>query len=280
MSFSNTAVTPSEGNVLPEKSSTQVSGGVADNVVSLLTVQEPRHDALDIKDSIMGKVQNLPPLPKTIVDIYALKRSSHPDTDKLLEIIQTDPMIVANLLKISNSVMYGLSRKINTAADVLKILGYRMVINVAMCTSISGHLKPDLSPYGVDVESFTSNSALQGAIMENWKDPQFADIHADLQFAAFLQDVGIIVISKVAIEKNVVESFRKAQAEMTDRPLAEEAVFGLSAAQITGLVFSEWKFNQNIVEFISAADNPSLAQDPSSAIGAKALKIVKTLAPV
>lgn len=221
-----TSETPSDKEVYADSQSSVVAGKTSENVVSLVsTPSDTALASVDIRSAIIGKIQNLPPLPKTIVDIYALKRSKYPDTDKLLEIIQTDPMIVATLLKISNSVMYGLSRQIKTASDVLKVLGYRMVINVAMCTSISKHLKPDLSPYGVDLEAFTSNSALQGAIMEKWLDPQFSSIQSDLQFAAFLQDVGVIVISKVAIEKDLVPAFRQAIALTGDRTLAEESVF-------------------------------------------------------
>lgn len=106
----------------------------------------------------MKKLQNLPPLPRTIVDIYALRRSPDPDRNKLLQIINNDPMTAGNLVKISNSVVYGLSKKVKTPDEALTFLGTRMVINVAMSTSMSAHLKPDLSPYGATEEAFATVS--------------------------------------------------------------------------------------------------------------------------
>lgn len=64
-----------------------------------------------------------------------------------------------------------------------------MVINVAVCTGISGHLKPDMHPYGIEAESFTETSALRSAIIEKWPDKNLTSLQSDLQFAAFLQEV-------------------------------------------------------------------------------------------
>lgn len=76
----------------------------------------------EMRATVLKKVQNLPPLPKTIVDIYALRRSDNPDVDKLLQIIKGDPMTTTNLIKISNSVIYGLSQKVKTPAEALRML--------------------------------------------------------------------------------------------------------------------------------------------------------------
>lgn len=219
----------------------------------------------EMRETVLKKVQNLPPLPKTIVDIYALRRSDDPDIDKLLQIIKGDPMTTTNLIKISNSVIYGLSQKVKTPAEALRMLGYRMAINVAMSTTMSAHLKPDLSPYGIDVESFTETSALQSSIIEKWGEPQIAKSQSDLQFAAFLQEVGTLVISKVAVEKGMVPAFKAAFSETESQSDTEREFFGLSAPSVTSIVFEEWKFNREIIDFIEGADNPESATESALA---------------
>lgn len=242
-------------------------------------ISEPALNGGQMKELVLQKVQNLPPLPKTVIDIIALRNSGEPDTIALQKIIQKDPMITANLLKISNSVMFGNSRQIRTLSDVIKVLGFRMVINVAMCSGVGEHLKPDMSPYGIDTETFTKTSSLQATIIEKWPEPKMSKIQGDLQFAAFLQEVGAIVISKVAIEKNLVDAFKQALAEHSDQEDAEESVFGLSAASVTSLMFSQWKFNQSIVDYIEGSDYSADAGD-SAFVGSRALKVAKILAPV
>lgn len=269
--------TPSQSQAAKEGAG-DVVGNVARGVASAIESSSPIA-ADEMRKAVLGSIQKLPPLPQTIVEIYAIKQSGCPDIDKLLRIINTDPLLVVNLLKISNSVMYASSRKITTAEEMIQMLGTRMVINVAICAGISGHLKPDLSPYGVEVESYTQASALQSAIIELWPEEEISPMRRDLQFAAFLQEVGTIVISKIAIEKDLVPAFRHALAVCESRSSAEESVFGISSAEVTSLVFAEWKFNQDIIDYISGSDYPERAAH-TALTGSQALRIAKTLAPV
>lgn len=233
----------------------------------------------EMREMVARKVQNLAPLPKTIVDIYALRRSPDPDRDKLLGIIKKDVRLASNLVKISNSAALALSRTVRTPDEALMYLGTRMVINMAMSMSMSAHLEPDLSPYGVSVESFTETTALQGAIINKWREPKFVSFTDDLQFAALLQEIGALVLSKVAIDRKISQSFQKALAESDDRIAVEESVFGLSSSAAAAMVFSEWKFSQDIVDYIGGSDEPESTPE-SALVGARALKITKILAPL
>jgi HD-like signal output (HDOD) protein len=59
-----------------------------------------------MKNLITSKIQNLPPLPKTVIEIERIRSSMDPDNEELITAIQSDPMIVANILKVCNSAMY------------------------------------------------------------------------------------------------------------------------------------------------------------------------------
>lgn len=232
-----------------------------------------------MRELIANKIQNLPPLPKTIIAINQLRSAASPDNEALLKIILTDPMIVANILKVSNSAMYGYSGKVRTAQDALRLLGFKMISNIAISTAIVGYLKPDLQPYGIDLESFTGSSSLQSKIIERWMDPMIKDLKNELQFAAFMQEVGVIIISIIIIEKNLTQNFHAAMVEHVDQSDAEEAIFGQPGSEITSMVFTHWKFNQKMIDYIRHADRPENAEEIYK-IGSQALKIAKTLAPV
>lgn len=261
------------------QSSEKVAGKVSGGVSATLDAKESAIGGTEMREMVIQRIRNLPPLPKTIADVYALRGSDDFHRDALVKIIQTDPMISANLLKISNSAIYGRPGQVKTVSGAIEMLGDKMAINAVICASIGGHLKSDLSPYGTDIQAFTVTSSLQSTIIERWSDPKLSQIQTDLQFAAFLQEVGVLVASKVAIEKNLVQSLKRSLAEEPEQSAAEEAVFGLSSAPVTALMFSEWKFNDKLIGYIEGADHPELA--PSEVVvGSQALKIVKTLAPL
>lgn len=166
-----------------------VATGVDSAMASKPQESVSRVGADEMRGLVLKKVQNFPPLPKTIVELYAMRRSDDPDTHRLLEIISQDPMMAANLLKLSNSVSYGHSQNFKTPSEALARIGYRMAINIAISTSMSAHLKPDLTPYGTDVETFTETTKLQNLIIETWSEPKISGIRSELGFAAFLQEV-------------------------------------------------------------------------------------------
>ena len=53
----------------------------------------------------------------------------------------------------------------------------------------------------------------------------------------------------------------------------------MSSGPVAAIVFSEWKFSQEIIDYIAASDRPETAQE-SAIMGARALKIAKILAPL
>jgi HD-like signal output (HDOD) protein len=61
-------------------------------------------------------------MPKTIIDIETLRNSPNSDHQDLLEIIKKDPIIIANILKIANSAMYGFSGKVKNIKMAISLL--------------------------------------------------------------------------------------------------------------------------------------------------------------
>lgn len=111
------------------------------------------------------------------------------------------------------------------------------------------------------MEGFTDTSSMQSKIIDRWTDPKIVAIKTDLQFAAFLQEVGIIIISMVIIEKNLTQLFQKQVNECSDLSVAEKNILGQSSAEITSLVFSHWKFNQKLIDYIRHSDKPEDSEE-------------------
>lgn len=240
-----------------------------------VTVEE----ILKMEQDILKKVNALPPIPKTVLEIEKLKSSPDKDLDTLLKIIEADPMITANILKISNSALYGFSGKIKTVKIALSMLGFNMGASIAMSSAINNILKPNLTPYEVNIENFTYISSIQSRIIGEWKDPKLKSIKNDLQIAAFLQEVGKIIISMVLIEKKLVYQFQRKLEWWEDISTLEEKTVYKSSAEITALIFKHWKLNPKMISLIEFSDKPENAPEEFKT-GAMALKIVKTLSPV
>jgi len=87
-------------------------------------------------NAIAGDIGDLPSMP--IVAIKSMGLLQDPDTSikELADTISMDPAVSARILKITNSSVYGLVRKITTLQNALVILGERTVRSLVLASSM------------------------------------------------------------------------------------------------------------------------------------------------
>lgn len=236
-------------------------------------------EKLELEKILIWRIEKLPPIPKTIIEIEMLRKSNDIDNQDLLKIIEKDAIIVANILKVANSAMYCFSSKVKTVQMAMNLLWFNMVSNIAISTAINKILKPDLAAYDVNIDDFISISSTQSRIIEQWQEPKIIWIKSDLQLAAFLQEIWKIIISMIIVEKNIVFGFRKRIHSWEEIHTTEESIISKSAAEVTAMIFTKWKFNKQIIDLIHYSDKPETAPEWLQS-WVSALKIVKTLSPV
>lgn len=103
---------------------------------------------------------------------------------------------------------------------------------------------------------FTRVSITQSKLIEKWTDPKISSIKTEIQLAAFLQEVGKIIFSMIIAEKNLTSVFQEQVSYSSDISIAEKAIFGVSSSEVTALIFSHWKFHQNMIDYIRHSDDP------------------------
>lgn len=65
-------------------------------------------------ENILKKIESLPPLPQTIIDIEEFRKRADKEVDDLIKIIEKDALCVTTLLKVANSSLFGFRSKIET----------------------------------------------------------------------------------------------------------------------------------------------------------------------
>jgi len=232
-----------------------------------------------VKSSIVNSIMSLPPLPKTIMDvnlIYANEDSSLSDMTKAIE---SDPMIVANILKAANSPLYGFGREIQSVAQAVALFGMEMTRSIAVGNSVKKLLNVDMQPYGVTSERFAEISSLQAALMLKWYNKVDKKKAAKLYLAAFLQETGKIIIASNIMQNDETISFAS-EVEMTNNLAeVENAYLEVTASEVTAKVFEHWGFDSEFIDIIKYADDPYNAPEDIREYS-MALNIIKTIVPV
>ena len=121
-----------------------------------------------MKSSIINSIKALPPLPNTIDEINRIYADKNSTASDMARIIEKDPMIIANLLKIANSPLYGFGAKIKNAAQAVNLFGTNMTRSIVLGNSVKKLLNVDMQPYGITSEEFANISSMQASLILEW----------------------------------------------------------------------------------------------------------------
>ncbi|MES0336642.1 MAG: HDOD domain-containing protein [Candidatus Magnetobacterium sp. LHC-1] len=228
--------------------------------------------------SIAYKVRSLPPLPETIIKIQQICQDPNSGLKELANVVECDPMLTANLLRLANSPSYGFSGSIKTVEHAVAIFGMTVVFGFALASAVRNSVKINLSPYGVTPAAFINSSQLQSALMYNWYynvDKNKLDI---LVPAAFINEVGKIVIATELIASGKKDDFQRKISHLQDEDAiyeVEHKFIGVNNLEVSADIFEHWRLATSMIKAIRASLDPQTA-DKEIMPYAWALKIVRT----
>ncbi len=230
-------------------------------------------------ENITERIKTLPPLPKSFHDINAICSDPNGTINQLAKVIETDPMLVANLLKVANSPLYSFRREIKSVLQAISLFGMSTTRALTTDISIKKLLNVDIEPYGISPEDFVQISGLQSRLMREWYEKVDKKKVDTLFLAALLQETGKILIADEIVKNDEVTPFKSDIETAVNIAQVEKSFVGTTTAKITAKIFEHWGFDETMVEAIEYADNiedaPENIRDYSVA-----LKIVKTAIPM
>ena len=141
-------------------------------------------------ENILKKIESLPPLPQTIIDIEEFRKRVDKEVDDLIKIIEKDALCVTTLLKVANSSLFGFRSKIETVGRIINLLGMNFTIYVSMQETIKSILTSDLLPYGVGCKEFMKASNLSLSLVNLWLPNSDRVLKDEIQLGVLLQESG------------------------------------------------------------------------------------------
>jgi len=223
------------------------------------------------------KIDSLPPLPRTILDLEEFKKSPNKDLEVLEKIIEQDPLIVATLLKVSNSAMFGFNNKVETASRAIHLLGVNFTLSIAFGSAIKNALDIDLGAYGINADRFMSVANLSSNLLKEWMKKVDNALKEELLLPIFLLETGRFVLSGVAIEDKISKEFYK---RIHQNPLEISAIekefFRVTSTQVTSSIFKHWNLSDSLVDMIKYSDD--VENSPKNYLKeVQILNVVKTI---
>lgn len=228
-------------------------------------------------DSILKKIKALPPLDDTILKIQRICVDKNSSLADLVKVVESDPMLTANILKSSNSPLYGFSREIKNISHAISLFGMATVRGFALSSAIKQNIKINLAPYNITNNAFLEISTLQSSLMFRWYSKVNRSMLDILQPASFMMEVGKIVIANELIDQEKDADFKKALSTVStpsELSTLEKEYVGFCNEEITAKIFEQWNLEAELVESIQFSNDSDGASEHIRPF-AQALSIVK-----
>jgi HD-like signal output (HDOD) protein len=123
-------------------------------------------------------------------------------------------------------------------------------------------------------ELFSLACISQLAVMSHWLIRREPKNLAILAPAAFLVDLGRVLISKTLIEDGKSDVIQNALAAGDDISEAEKSACGVQTTDVTATLFTSWKLDPNTIHLIRYSDDPegTIPEDRTMAAELKAVR--------
>lgn len=212
-------------------------------------------------NNILEKIESLPPLPKTIIEIEEFRKKLNKEAIDLLQIIEKDALIISTLLKISNSAMFGFRSKVETPSRAINLLGINFTISIAIGGTVQNLLMTNLEPYGINSDDFMRASNISSTLASLWLSKVDVELKEEIILPALLQETGKFILSDLILSEKKSELFKSKIASGSSVKDVEKELLGVTTSQITAQIFRHWKLSDNLINMIEHVDDISNAAD-------------------
>jgi len=230
-------------------------------------------------EEILKKIKQLPPLPESAMQIEAVYQDPDSSFNDMVKILEKDPLLTADILKAANSPLYGFSREINAISQAVGLFGMGTVRGFALASIVKKSFALDLSPYGINNDMFSALSKKQHGLMTAWCIRKENKLLGVLSPAAFLVEIGKVLIAQQIITDSSQEAFRDALTELQDVEAAERKIVGADTPEVSSTIFKHWRFEEGLVDTIENCQNPDKAE-PQDQKPAQILHVVRATVPI
>ncbi len=211
-------------------------------------------------EEILTDVDRLPTLPDVVVRLSALVSNDLWDAADFEEVVEPDPALTTNLLRMANSAYFGMSRKVVSIRQAIMLMGVKRVFEVAASGAFVQIIPPHIVGYDMLAASFWSHS-IATAILSEQLIAELGVTPPRLTFtAALLHDIGKLVLGPFLAESlaEVTQTGDEAECSLLE---IEQRTLGLDHAVVGSALAARWNLPDNIEVAIKGHHNPMAIED-------------------
>lgn len=222
---------------------------VADRAEAVAVAVPTRHTPRGVPlQRLFARILESSSFSHTAREILRLANRSTGSLDQLKQLIQTDPAVVALLLRRLNSPYYRLDRQVQDLHVAARLLGFREFRNLAITVYMSRMFENSTDVGTFHAVDLWNHSVAVAAASHLVSRVCGCGVPGDAYIAGLLHDLGLLLINR-QMPRRFAQVVQRAasSAALTD---VERGVYGFDHAQLGGYAAQQWDFPPATVDAI------------------------------
>ena len=192
---------------------------------------------IDILEGYLSKIDDIPTLPYVIVQIMEKIHQPDPRIKELADLVMTDQVLTTRMLKLVNSVFWGLNKELTSVKAAIIYLGLREISNLIYSVSLTNTFERD-TPLMKRVLFWEHSFGC--AICSKYVAQRIGYQDEDLAYVAgLLHDIGEVVIAIY-----FQDEFEQVVCHVLDHGMtfceAEDDVLGINHTDFGSWLIDKW----------------------------------------
>jgi putative nucleotidyltransferase with HDIG domain len=218
------------------------------------------------REQILGNLNAIQSVPASALQAMRKLQDPNANMGEIVQIINYDPGMTSNILKLANSSYFGCTRTISSLRDAVVRLGVKRTFELVTAAIASAAIKTKIRGYKMTSDELWDHSVAVAVAAENLADILKVEGEKIAFTAGLLHDIGKVLIGKHLVDKRNRKMFQDA-LDANDSILRTELVtLGVGHAEVGGKLLESWNIPENLVNAVRWHHDPSTCEDLNPSI--------------
>ncbi len=227
--------------------------------------------------SIIDRIRqadNLPTLPSVAIQVLKMTQADDLSVADIAREIQKDPALTSKILRVVNSSMFGMSRKISSLQQAMVVLGLRTVKVMVLSFSLVDMMAKKQKGPGFDYGMYWRRSLTDAVIARLLAEATHRSLADEAFVGGLLCDISMLAAAHCAMDmyEPVMEAYRAGGGTVQE---VEQRILGLTHEQISADLLEHWGLPEDLCEAVRTHHQPVAAAATGHANTAMLARILR-----
>lgn len=201
------------------------------------------------REEILARVRAIDRIPAAVEEVVTMLGDPQADYGRLSEVIETDPGLTLNILRLANTPLFGGVAQIESVRQAVVQLGADRVLQMAIAIGIAPRAVKPVRGYGLEQGELLRHSLAVGVGAEALAKELGITPPTHTFTAGLLVNIGKMVMGEF-LELDEEAIIAMAHEEMVPFEEAEQRILGISHSEVGAVLLKYWGIPESIITVV------------------------------